>query len=316
MKYGISATVLLVTMWVSAVPVKAIADPSMGAGMKLDVAPTKGIAENYSYKLHQQGIAEFRLKKQMEKAAQNPPTNRSYRDNPDFGQFNMIHFVYAVPQGAVDRGLDLTTTIPYSASSFNNWLATQTGGRVLTFDTYHHHLDITFASLPQTDQAYAAYGAFRRDHIEADLRSLGWMEPTKIYVVYYEGSNQATCADAPHPPDLPGQAVVIYLHGLEQVPGVPPCATNAFASNPTAPPGYQEYVAIHEILHAHGIVSTAAPHYSMNGHVSDSPTDLMYAGSEPWSPSILDYGRDDYYNPNGLPAGIINFANSPFLSNR
>lgn len=88
-----------------------------------------------------------------------------------------------------------------------------------------------------------------------------------------------------------------------------------FAASPTAASGYLDFSALHEILHAHGIVSDGAPHFTLNGHVSDSPSDLMYAGTEPWSPSILDFNKDDYYNPAGLPLGIINFADSPYLTN-
>jgi hypothetical protein len=40
----------------------------------------------------------------------------------------------------------------------------------------------------------------------------------------------------------------------------------------------------------------------------------MYANTESWSPSILDFNMDDYYNPTELPAGIINFATSPYLT--
>jgi hypothetical protein len=39
-------------------------------------------------------------------------------------------------------------------------------------------------------------------------------------------------------------------------------------------------------------------------------------GTEPWTPSILDFNMDDYRNPAGLPVGIINFANSPNLTSR
>jgi hypothetical protein len=305
---------MLAFLWANAVSVAALADSGFERGMKNDVAPTRGLVGNYGYHARENGGLDTISVKRMEMAAQNPPTNRLYRDNPDVGQFNMIHFIYAVPQGGVDRGLDLTTTIPYSVSTFNRWLATQTGGRVLMLDTYHHQLDITFVHLPQTDQAYQSYGVYQRDNIESDLHALGWMDPTKIYVVYYEGGHEAACADAPHPPELPGQVVVIYLHGLENVPGVLPCAANSFAGSPTAAPGYWEYSTLHEIIHAHGIVSATAPHYTLNGHVSDSSSDLMYAGSLPWAPSVLDFGRDDYYNPSGLPNGIVNFANSPFLS--
>ena len=55
---------------------------------------------------------------------------------------------------------------------------------------------------------------------------------------------------------------------------------------------------LHELMHTLGLVATCAPHQTRNGHVSDSPTDLMYACDEPWAPSVLDVGRDDYFGTN------------------
>ena len=69
---------------------------------------------------------------------------------------------------------------------------------------------------------------------------------------------------------------------------------------------------IHEIMHTLGFVPTCAPHHTLAGHVSDDPRDLMYAGSAPWQPSILDVNHDDYYGAN-VP-GCLNFAQSPYLT--
>jgi hypothetical protein len=49
----------------------------------------------------------------------------------------------------------------------------------------------------------------------------------------------------------------------------------------------------------------------MSGHVSDSPTDLMYAGDQPWQPSVLDFGKDDYFQHKN--AGCLDLAKSAFL---
>ena len=70
----------------------------------------------------------------------------------------------------------------------------------------------------------------------------------------------------------------MYLHSLEGLPTSKPCADNPFAPSPTSAPGYLKFSALHEILHAHGIVSDGAPRFTLNGHVSDSPSDLIYAG--------------------------------------
>jgi hypothetical protein len=68
---------------------------------------------------------------------------------------------------------------------------------------------------------------------------------------------------------------------------------------------------LHELMHTLGFVATCAPHFTRAGHVSDSPTDLMYAGNEDWHPSVLDIGRDDYFNAH-IP-GCLDLATSSYL---
>ena len=57
------------------------------------------------------------------------------------------------------------------------------------------------------------------------------------------------------------------------------------------------------------MVPGCAPHHTRFGHTSDSPTDLMYAGDEPWRPTTLDVGRDDYFD--APVAGCADLAESP-----
>jgi hypothetical protein len=66
-----------------------------------------------------------------------------------------------------------------------------------------------------------------------------------------------------------------------------------------------------EAIHAMGFVATCAPHQTMSGNVYDSASDLLYAGPMPWSPSVLDVGRDDYYGHSN--AGCPDLARSVFL---
>jgi len=86
---------------------------------------------------------------------------------------------------------------------------------------------------------------------------------------------------------------------------------NPVGADPTNP-GYIDFGMLHEIFHTLGAVPTCAPHQTQGGHVSDSPADLMYAGDQPWMPSILDIGRDDYY---GHPQnGCLDLADSIFFN--
>jgi hypothetical protein len=88
-------------------------------------------------------------------------------------------------------------------------------------------------------------------------------------------------------------------------------------------PTLAEYGALHEILHGLGFVEACAPNHTKertcghnarrvtNGHVSDNPKDLMYAGCEPWWPTTLDVGRNDYFK-HRIP-GCSDLNNSAFL---
>jgi len=50
----------------------------------------------------------------------------------------------------------------------------------------------------------------------------------------------------------------------------------------------------------------------LSGHVSDDPTDLKYAGTQPWQPSKLDVGRDDYHGHG--KAGCLDLQTSAYLT--
>ncbi|WP_164931961.1 hypothetical protein [Janthinobacterium sp. 17J80-10] len=241
-----------------------------------------------------------------------PTSTRSITDRPDEINGPQIHVVYALPFGATDIRIDLGPVLENSTGAANNWLASQTGGRKLKFDTIGGRLDVTFVQLQRTDAEFDAFGVNKRDAIEADLANSGFLLPEKIYVVYYDGGNSRYCADAPHPPELQGQVIVMYLQGTPA--GAPPCGSNPFSGNSLAAPGYWEFSLLHEIMHALGAVDADAPDYD-NTHVNYDPRDLMYAGPDPWAPSILDVRKRNYYNPDGLPANVFNLANSSYLTN-
>lgn len=168
--------------------------------------------------------------------------------------------------------------------------------------------DVTFIRLSQSDAQLRSNGAFLRDALEDELDTRGLNKPNKLYAVYYGGSSTFACGGAPWPPDLVGNVVALYLKGTP--PGAPACSTNSFATNENTT-GYWEFSMVHEIVHALGFVATCAPNETLQGHVSDSPTDLMYAGSQPWQPSVIDIGRDDYFT-HGNP-GCPDLAQSVFV---
>jgi hypothetical protein len=240
-----------------------------------------------------------------------PVGTRVTTDRADDATGNQLKVLYALPSDGVDRGLDTLGVLQRSVSSWQRWLSTQTSGRVLRLDTFGGGLDVQFVRLPRTDAVYRAFGAAIRDSLEKDLTTAGLsVNAQKLYLAYYDGGHIDRCGSSAYPPLLPGKVAALYLQGT--IAGGPNCNTNAFALTPTAAPGYLEFVGVHETMHLLGLVSSGAPDHGFTGHTITDPSDLMYAGSAPWTPSKFDQARRNYFNPAGLGAGLLNFATSVF----
>jgi hypothetical protein len=223
-----------------------------------------------------------------------------------------VKLIYAVPSDATDRQFDTNGSIHRSVSSWQRWLAAQSGGRAFRLDvTDAGALDIAFVRLARTEAAYAVLGIGMRDALEADLAALGFNDGNKAYLVVFDGVNTTACGSAPRPPLLPGRVAGLYLRGT--IPGADPCATHALAASATAAPGYLEFVSLHEVLHILGVVGAGAPNHAFDGHVGHDPSDLMYAGTQVWTPSRIDQARTNYFNPAGLGGGLPNLAQSGYL---
>ena len=220
--------------------------------------------------------------------------------------------MYVLPSDGTDRNLDTDGTIVRSISSWERWYSGQTNGHYLRLDTSGGAPDITFFRISRSDAVMTSYGDFVRDTLEKLLTAGGFAStPNTLLLVYYDGGHQTRCGSSAYPPSLPGVMAALFLKGLAT--SAVPCATNPFAATPTSAPGYIEFVAAHEALHLLGIVSPAAPNY-VTTHVGNDPTDLMYAGNQVWRPATLDVTKTNYYNPAGLPAGVINLATSAYLT--
>jgi hypothetical protein len=237
------------------------------------------------------------------------PLPRATVDRLDDRSGLQIHVMYVLPSDRVDRGFDTDGSIENSVSAFQRWLRAQTNGRSLRLDTFQGSLDITFHRLARTNAEIAARGRGARDLIEQELRAAGLVTSRKVYPVYYDGTNAEVCGGGPWPPALPGTVSAFYLGGA--IPGLPPCFAGGFAP-PGAPPAYTEFAMLHDVVHAFGIVSPCAPHHHDAGHVNETPQDLMWSGAGSWNPSILDFGRDDYYEA-GIP-GCPDLATAGFLT--
>ena len=114
---------------------------------------------------------------------------RAVVDLPDDVTGDQVHVMYVLPSDGSDRQLDVNGAITNSIAAWNGWFTAQTGGTRMRLDTFDGVPDVTFVRLPQTDAAVAATGD-GRGQIEADLHTLGFNAPGKVYAVYYDGSRR------------------------------------------------------------------------------------------------------------------------------
>jgi len=233
---------------------------------------------------------------------------RSTTDRPDDISGPQIHAVYVVPAGGTDRGLDSNGTIAASVNNWEAWLRGQTGGRGLRLDTYNGAVDVTFFRMTETDAQVTATGAFVRDAIERELKGAGLVKPGKLYAAYYDGNSTFACGGGAWPPTLPGIVGAVYMPPTFWNTVGDPCYVPARS---LAGMQLMDYAILHELMHTMGFVATCSPHFTRSGHVSDSPADLMYAGDQDWHPSVLDVGRDDYFDAH-IP-GCPDLADSVYL---
>lgn len=142
---------------------------------------------------------------------------RSTRDQPDDqpGAYQ-IHILYVEPADVTAAvHLDEDGSLRRSVTAWLAWMARQTGGPKLRFDTCDGVLDVTYVKLgPQRDEHGLAYRSGDpdrlRDRLEAELKQT-FDDPKKLYLAYYEGLALGECANAAHPPELPGRFMVVYL---------------------------------------------------------------------------------------------------------
>lgn len=98
---------------------------------------------------------------------------RATADQPDDHRGFQVHVAYVLPSDGQDERLDTDGAIAGSVASLQAWLAQQTGGARLRFDTFQGRLDITFIRLSRTDAEIRSANQFVRDRIQEELIGLG-----------------------------------------------------------------------------------------------------------------------------------------------
>jgi hypothetical protein len=187
-----------------------------------------------------------------------------------------IGVYYAVPQGTTaDPGARVA--IEHDLGEVQNWLASQTGGKVLRFKGVDGAIDVQTRELNTTAEELKT--SANADGLVHDAFLDNGQEPNEIVLAFVPVDRGTDCGQG-----RLGFAVV-YVGSCGERP-----ATTAVW------PGGDTKVAAHELMHALGAVAPCAPHYGENGHVTDTKTDLMYpetGGST--GDGQLDPGHDDYY---------------------
>jgi hypothetical protein len=125
----------------------------------------------------------------------------------------------------------------------------------------------------------------------------------KKYLVYYDGPVEEPniCGTASGRPNEGPSFAVVYLRAC----GADPVGEGALWAD----------VAVHELVHALGVVPPGAPNACPGnpGHVCDSDADLMFPSTSghPLESMFLDVGRNDYYGHSG---GWFDAQDSGWLS--
>jgi hypothetical protein len=232
-----------------------------------------------------------------------------------------IEYVYMrASDSPTDRLLDVNGVMQTSIAAMQNWMKAKTGGSQFKLDTVNGTPDIVFYQSPHTQQYFIDAGGpvdfygnhpYIRNVIETELQIAGFSAVNKLYVVWYDGKSDRTCADGAWPMALNGNVAVLYLQGV--VNGIS-CAGVPFAATPDAAAAwYWEPIAAHESDHLLGLVPSCAPNMIANGHVANN-NDLMCGGPAcQWALGNLsiDAGHTDYFGA-GI-AGCWDLSNSAFM---
>ncbi len=213
-------------------------------------------------------------------------------DQPDAVSAFSWHVVYATPSNGVDRFASYAPRLAGDVQAISNWWLGQDATRKPRFDlldapscgSEYGRLDISFLRLPQPA------GAYSFEQVVSEVSAAGFDSPDKGYLVYVD--------DTPHAGDQAG------LCGQGSVADTAFAYTLMYlqACGQSYSDDVRQLVATHEMVHGLGAVYPSAPHYCSDGHVCDSPNDLMKAviKSGDWLGSLsLDVGRDDYYGHQG-----------------
>jgi hypothetical protein len=255
-------------------------------------------------------------------------TTPASTDRPDAIAGRQVHVVYALPSDGADRWADVGPGITTDLAALVVWWRQQDYTRAPRFDLAPFSclpsmgaLDISQVRLPQ-DSAYFYDGATRFYRLRDALAAVGFDDPDKKYLVYYDTPNPlplGICGEGVQDPLRGGSfgyAEVLLAPNLEANPTTTGCGQ---IWSPSYRGGYSAMVAGHELIHTFGAVDKTSPggppHVCPDspGHVCDSDVDIMRPGGKTYwlDNTLLDFNHDDYYAHTGSWWDI---QDSPWLS--
>lgn len=143
---------------------------------------------------------------------------RATVDLPDEVTGPQVHVLYVEPADrTAAQALDTDGTLRKTVASFQKWLKLHLGAQ-FRFDTYQGALDITYVKLAVTELDMALgttvtpAGPRRVQARFATLLQPQFNDPTKMYLVYYDGLVLASCGASNRPDHMPG----VYIGGVWQ----------------------------------------------------------------------------------------------------
>ena len=214
---------------------------------------------------------------------------------------HQIRVVYAVPADGVDAFTQDASPIASDIAAIDAWWRGQDPTRTPRFDLYPFpgcttafgDLDLGFARLPRAGADYDGSDGVNIDLLAVDIgRSTS---PAVKTLVYYDGP----VVD----PQICGSSLISPSDG--GVLGFSFVFLQADCYDDLGQGGGLARVAAHELTHNLGAVPQGAPHECAppdDGHVCDSPSDLMYPytyDASTLDAAVLDAGHDDYYDHAG-----------------
>lgn len=227
------------------------------------------------------------------------PTRSRITGDPDTTSGKQYQAIYAIPSDAPDRVLDTNGQIVAAIDNLDTFTQLEIS-RSLRWTTNADGSEpaVVFARLPKTKAQYQGQVS-TYNTLKADLQALGFNDPNKNYVVWFDGADQtAGVLGRSTVATTVGQAgifVILYL-GRSTAP-LPVGNAIDLKNAPDADLYYADTALVHEVFHSLGAVNAAAPNHDATSpsHVliaESGGTDIM-GGNHP--PRVIDFGSDDYY---------------------